>query len=200
MALETVRKKLDAARKDYERERKKLGKDLRNAIVEAIAEVIPDGWYVRWSHSDQMYNDEDYYWGFNFMQLVTLKEPRQGEMIKEATPKVFRKDKNWAGQEVDVWVSSGEPAEYEWHIDSKCKKREDFNDVDSWEDHGVVDVRKSERPDPMPFGLTEDQCDEVFHLLRRLRQEELQQAFGDIATVLVFKNGKCVVNDVSEED
>lgn len=86
MALDTVRKKLEAARKDFDRERKKLGKELRLAIVEAITEVIPDGWYVMWSHSDQMYNDEDYYWGFNYIRLVSIRQPREGKLLKEAVP------------------------------------------------------------------------------------------------------------------
>lgn len=197
MALSTVRKKLEAARKTYERERKLLGKELRASIAEAFAEVIPDGWYVRWSHSDQMYNDEDYYWGFNFMQLVTLKEPRQGKLLKEAVPRTYKTERYY-GHEQQVVDEYGSPEEYEFLLDGECTKREDFNSVD-WEDPGMVDVRKSEQPDDLPFGLTEDACEEVFQLLRSFRQEELQQAFGDIATVLIFKNGKCKVNNESED-
>ena len=203
MALQSVRKKFEAARKDYEKQRKALGKELRAALVEVIAEVIPEGWYVRWSHSDQMYNDEVYYWGFNFIQLVTLKVPRTGKLLKEAVPRTYKTERRY-GHEEKVIDNYGSPEEYEYLLDDECEKRDDFVNVD-WDDPGIVDVRESEWPTDdnhevaMPFGLTEDDCNAVWNLIYRLKQDELQQAFGDIATVVVFKNGKCKVNNESED-
>lgn len=204
MAISTVRKKLDAARREYESQRKALGKELRKAMVEAIVEVIPEGWYVRWSHSDQMYNDEDYYWGFDFIQLVTVKQPREGRLIKEAVPCTYKTSTDYWNRGQQVIDNYGSPEEYEYLLDNECKKRDDFMNVE-WDDPGRVDVRESEWPTDddlkvaMPFGLTEDDCNAVWDLIYHLKQDELQQAFGDIATVMVFSNGKCIVNNESEE-
>ncbi len=189
MALKTMRKKFEAAKAAYENQLKMLGKELQTEIVPELAKLIPEGWYLTWHQSDKQYNDEDYYFGLDNVRLVTELEPRQGKLLKEERPRKTQRNAQYGYDEV---VDYGSPAEYEWIIDEKCKKRNPDDD-DGYGYNGEPGVIGLDGYGKPQLGLKKGDYKALADMIQELGDELMRKAFGDEATVRICRDGKYVV-------
>jgi hypothetical protein len=184
-----MRKKLESAKKNYEKQLAELGSDLRDAIVKAIAPTLPEDWYLTWHQSDEQYDDNDYYFGLDEILLVSERVPKKGELLKEAVPKkTVREKDNW-GREYDEVVHYGSEAEYEWILDETCKKRKPSRDNCDGEP-GVFAVDGG-TPE---LGVAVKDLKDLKTVLKDLDDEEYRRAFGDEATVRIYRDGRCEID------
>lgn len=197
MALKTMLKKFDDAKKAYEKQLKVLGKELQQEIVPGIAALIPEGWYLTWHQSDEQYNDEDYYFGVDNLRIVTERVPRQGKLLKDEVPRKVERKQDIYGRWNDEVVQYYQPAEYEWILDGECEKR-DPDDDDSYEgEPGVIMFNSYGKPQ---LGLKKSDYKELENLMSKIGDDNVRRAFGEQATVRIYRSGKCVVNNDETEE
>lgn len=200
MALSTMRKKFEAAKKDHQDALKKLGTGFQKEIVDTLSKLLPEGWMLHWQHSDQQYNDEDYYWDIGYAYLVTERKPRQGKLLKEATETRTEEVEvpyryGGGGTRTERRTVYGTEAEYEWILDEKCKPRgKKTSRGEYYEDPGAVNIERGEDNDDLKFGLKRSDFEELDDVFRSLTQDDLTLAFGAEAVVTVHRDGICEVD------
>lgn len=188
MARKTIEKKLAAERAKYEAAMRTLGEGMQRAIVEMLAPLIPEGWYLVWEQKDDCYNDEDYYFDVEARALNSVLKPRKGRRLTEARPQRLeeREVQSWDGRIVkqQFVVDCGAPATYDWHLDEKCKprKRVEFYSDD---DPGVIFIGGDRVGDL----LDESAYADLVATFEDLDKSDLRRAFGDSATVRVNRDG-----------
>lgn len=197
MAIDTMRKKFEEAKRVHRDALQKLGSGFQKEIVTALAALIPEGWHLHWQHSDQQYNDEDYYWDIGYAYLVTDLKPRQGKLLKEKKETVYEDAKSpyasygyGSSQRVKEY---GHPAEYQWLLDGECEPRskKSMRNGDYYEDEGAIAIKRGEDNSKMKFGLKRADIKELEDLFKSLTQDDLTLAFGSEAVVTVRRDGTC---------
>ena len=187
MAKNTMTKKLEQAKKEFQVKLKE--------IVDGLAELIPEGWFLSWHQSDQQYNDEDYYFGTDNEMLVSELEPRQGKLLKAEVKRVTEKRKSSYGGYMENFVTVyGSPAEYEWHLDDECEERES---EPGWEEPGCIQLGDFDKD--VALGLDKKIVDTLDSSFGQLDNEMLQLAFGKVANVTINSKGKCTVDEDADE-
>jgi len=84
MALNTAVQRLAAARAAISA----AGLVAREATVQAIAPLIPEGWFVQWHQSDNIYDDSNYHFDVENVWLATERVPRRTAIRRAAVPEV----------------------------------------------------------------------------------------------------------------
>ena len=184
MAKKTATKKLADERKKYEVAMSELGKGMQQAIVDMLAPLIPEGWYLAWEQKDDCYNDEDYYFGIEAKALNSVLKPRKGKLLKEERPSRTETKKDPYGHEYAHTVDYGSPAEYEWHLDEKCQERKSIVFY-SDDDPGIISIGGDSIGDLLP----EEEYAQLVDVFESIDDSDLRRAFGDSATVTINNDG-----------
>lgn len=185
MALSTVLKKIEKAKAAYEKQLAGISGELAAEVVAVLHKHIPDGWYLFWNQDDQMYNDEDYYFGIHGPWLVSVLEPRQGKLLKAEVPHVRETKKDSWGSSYEVITQYGSDAEYEWILDDQCKERTE--EFDQYHSPGVIHLDSYDSE--YACGLSEELSEAVYELFSEIDVSTMRQAFGDSSEVRVNRDG-----------
>lgn len=208
MAKSTIAKKIRDTCSNFEKELDgALGK-IRAEFAAEVAKLIPEGWYLTWSQSDDQYNDEDYYFGLDDFVLCSVREPRQGELVEEATANQTERCKDYYGKAYDHVTKYGRAARYKWVLDDDCKLRRGDPDHD---DFGRVDLgsvggetfhdgnqdNEEENLDLLAQTGGRELAEQLSQLLHAFGEDQYRKLFGDAASVKITADGKLTHNKES---
>jgi len=193
MALNTAVQRLAAARAAISA----AGLVAREATVQAIAPLIPEGWFVQWHQSDNIYDDSNYHFDVENVWLATERVPRRTAIRRAAVPEVPQVNARSTYNRIMVTrpYSPGWPAIYDLEIDPDGEPRAFIGvggeGVFCFDDLGYVN------PDNVPelapgLGLRHEHWEPLVATVNELTSDHdlVRAAFGSDATVNIFHDGR----------
>lgn len=200
MALKTITSKIQKAHKEFEASMDKALGKVRKEFAEAVAEELPDGWYLTWSQSDDQYNDEDYYWGMENFLLISERVPRMGKQLSPGQPEQYEETTRTdhfgrvIGTSKRITKRAVPPA-HQYVLDDQCDFRRSLPTYGTigritLGHHGGDSVSAYHDETDENFQLVPmEKCEELFELLNGFPESSYRQLFGDCAAVTVRKDG-----------
>lgn len=179
MALATMIKELNAARKAYNDKLASLGDDTAKAIGEYLAPHIPEGFTVQWHQYTPYFNDGD-------ATTFSVHEPYLVKLEPDADREVISR----YAEDEETCLDLGSAIDY-------GEPDREVTEPNRWKPGEMYTYNR--RGVPLIDGLPQDQFRALLAAWNELPEDMLEAAFGDHVRCRVYSDGTTVTNDHSHD-
>lgn len=195
MALKSASDRLASAKLSMDA----FSESLRGHIVETVAALVPAGFFVQWTQSDQVYDDSQFHFDLEDIYLSTEREPRRVREISPEVPEIYEtvQGPGFYGQSWRRVTQYHRPAVWDLELDpvgalrgplpANCRGDGVYSSYELVDDY--------EEYVPPSLGLDREAVMALLAVVEDLRDDEkmTRAAFGDRAVVTIWHDGKVEV-------
>jgi hypothetical protein len=199
MALKTMLKRITDAKKKYDAELKKAGKNVKKEIAKSLGALVPEGFFLEWDQYTPYFNDgEPCVFSINTPWLKSVKPmPDAPEGVKtddeddDETAEEPTLEGDVAGPD-EVFEAEAEDQDDGESAERDVEEAEERDWGDYEEDAGTFelwDAKFIKAADLNAVGVKKKQVKALLAAFKELPEEVLQSAYGDHVAIRIYADG-----------